>query len=148
MNFSLKRIATRCAPSNAILKSGYALLLALLLSDPATVKARAKLTHDSLAVATAFPSPHLDVAVFQVYKTAQFRVHFTHDHSSSVRLRLKDVNGVLLYDEVVTRSSYIRKFDLSALPDARYYFELQTSQERQVKEILLQTSATRTLVVL
>jgi hypothetical protein len=41
----------------------------------------------------------------------------------------------------------MRKFNLSELPDARYYVVVQTGSERQVKEVLVRTRATRSLTV-
>ncbi len=152
MKFSCNRTVARCKRRTPAAKWGHALLAALLLGTPATVAAgNPEPCHtparDNPAVAPASPSPSVDLVVFQVYNTATLRVHFAQRAATPVTLRLENERGTVLYREIVRGSVYVRKFDLSDLPDARYYVVLQAGGERQVKEVLIRTQATRSLTV-
>jgi hypothetical protein len=88
----------------------------------------------------------MDLIVYQVYNTPALRVQFAHG-AANVILRLENEQGELLYREVVHQPLYVRKFDLSQLPDARYYVVLQAGRQRQVKEVHVRTHASRSLTV-
>jgi hypothetical protein len=149
MKSLLKRIRNRCSPRNPIAKAGYIVLflLVFLLGELVTVQARINSSHGILARKDTFTAPRLAVAVHQIENTTVFRVNFTNGTASPVTIRLKNEKGELLFREVVNEPVYIRKFNMAALPDAHYYFELQNKEESQVKEIVLQTTSTRNLVI-
>ncbi len=144
MRFTSKRAVARRTPAA---RWGHALLAVLLLAAPATLPARTPEPRPLAAPAPASPSPRPDLIVYQVYNTPALRVQFAHRAATPVTLRLENEQGELLYREVVNRPLYVRKFDLSGLPDARYYVVLQAGRERQVKEVLIRTRATRSLTV-
>jgi hypothetical protein len=145
MKFLWMRTAARYARHQSFVAS--ALLLMSLSSAPASVEARTTPPRDAYAAADLPASPHFAARVFAVYGTAKCKVVFTRG-ASAVTVRLKDQSGQVLYEEVVTAPSYSRRFDLSELPNASYFFELQTPEERYVKAIQLNTQAARTLAVL
>jgi hypothetical protein len=145
MKFSWMRAAARYARRHSFV-SAAALLLTGLPSAPASVQARTTPPRDTYAAADLPASPHFAARVFVVYGTAKCKVVFTRG-ASAVTVRLKNQSGQVLHEEVVTAPSYSRRFDLSALPDARYFFELQTPEERYVRAIQLDTHASRTLAV-
>lgn len=147
MRFTSKRAAARCARRTPAARWGHALLAALLLAVPATTDARTPEPRPFAAPAPASPSPRPDLIVYQVYHTPALRVQFANHAATPVTLRLENEQGALLYREVVNRPLYVRKFDLSELPDARYYVVLQAGRERQVKEVLVRIRATRSLTV-
>jgi hypothetical protein len=145
MKFLWMRTAARYARRQSLV-SAAALLLTGLPSAPASVPARTTPAGDVYAAADLPASPHFAARVFAVYGTAKCKVVFTRG-ASAVTVRLKNQSGQVLYEEVVTAPSYSRRFDLSELPDARYFFELQTPEERYVRVIKLDTQASRTLAV-
>ena len=45
-------------------------------------------------------------------------------------LIIKDIDGITLYSEQIEKTgTYTKRFDLTNLPDAKYYFELDTQEE-------------------
>ncbi|MBD0255465.1 MAG: hypothetical protein ICV83_07070 [Cytophagales bacterium] len=149
-----KRAVARCARRTPAAKWGHALLAALLLAAPATLDARnpeprpvSAPGRPAPALASPSPSPRMDLIVYQVYNTPALRVQFAHGADTPVTLRLENEQGQLLYREVVARPLYVRKFDLSELPDARYYVVLQARGQRMVKQVQVSTRATRNLIV-
>jgi hypothetical protein len=142
-----KRAVARCARRTPAAKWGHALLAALLLAAPATLDARNPEPRNAAATAPASPSPRMDLIVYQVYNTPALRIQFAQGTDTPVTLRLENEQGVLLYREVVSRPLYVRKFDLSELPDARYYVVLQAKGERLVKQVQVSTRFTRSLTV-
>ena len=137
----------RCARRHPFVQFASALLVVLLLYTPAPVLASTTPATDSLAVAYAPDAPRFSATVFPIYQTAKCKVIFTRGDAAFVKVRLKNEAGQVLFEQVVTELAYTRRFDLSGLPDARYYFELQTPVERYVKEIQLKTQAFRALAV-
>ncbi len=147
-----KRAVARCARRTPAVKWGHALLAALLLTAPATLDARNPEPRPVAAPsrpvpALASPLPRMNLIVYQVHNTPALRIHFALGADTPVTLRLENEQGELLYREVVARPSYVRKFDLSELPDARYYVVLQARGERLVKEVQVSTHSTRNLTV-
>jgi hypothetical protein len=144
MKFLWMRTAARYARRHSFVAS--ALLLMGLPSAPASVPARTTPPLDAYAAADLPASPHFAARVFAVHGTAKCKVVFTRG-ASPVTVRLKNQSEQVLYEEVVTALSYSRRFDLSELPDAHYFFELQTPEERYVRVVQLNTQASRTLAV-
>ena len=144
---SLWMRTARCARRYPFVQSASALLLAILLHAPAPVQARTTPTTDSPAVTHASDFPGFSATVFPVYRTTKCKVIFTRGNAACVTIRLKNEAGQVLFTQVVTEPTYLRQFDLSKLPNARYYFELETLRERYVKEIWLEAKASRTLIV-
>ena len=144
---ALKRTVVRCARRTPAAKWGHALLAALLLTAPATLEARNPEPRPVAAPAPASPAPRMDLIAYQVYKTPALRIQFAQGMDTPVTLRLENERGELLYREVVSQPLYVRKFDLSELPDARYYVVLQAKGARLVKQVQVSTHATRSLIV-
>ncbi len=144
---ALKRAVARCARRTPAAQWGHALLAALLLTAPATLNARNPEPRNTAAPVPASPAPRMDLIVYQVYNTPALRIQFAQGTGAPVTLRLENEQGELLYREVVNRHLYVRKFDLSELPDARYYVVLQAKGERLIKQVQVSTRATRSLIV-
>jgi hypothetical protein len=141
MKFLWMRTAARYARRHSFVAS------ALLLMGLPSASVPARTTPPRDAYAADLPaSPHFAARVFAVHGTAKCKVVFTRG-ASAVTVRLKNQSEQVLYEEVVTAPSYSRRFDLSELPDARYFFELQTPEECYVRVIKLDTQASRTLAV-
>jgi hypothetical protein len=147
MNYRMKffrvQNASQCALRFPAVAFAFA-LPALLLSAPA--RGHTTPGHDSLSVARA-PAAGLLATVYRVYDTPKVIVLLRQRAGSTVMVRLEDGEGHLLFREVVSDQEYIRKFDLSGLPDAHYYVRLETGEGQLVKEITVQTQFTRQLVV-
>jgi hypothetical protein len=144
---ALKRAVARRARRTPAVTWGHALLAALLLAAPATLGARNPEPRHAAAPAPASPAPRMDLIVYQVYNMPALRIQFAHSADAPVTLRLENEQGELLYREVVNRPLYVRKFDLSELPDARYYVVLQAKGKNLVKEVQVSTRSTRSLTV-
>lgn len=58
---------------------------------------------------------------------------------------LKDEKGEVFHVEYVSKSgSFLKVFDLSALPDGSYYFEVVSGSEKMIKPFQISTKTTRT----
>jgi len=56
-----------------------------------------------------------------------------HNVKQGQQLVIKDYNGIVLYKELIANSgAYLKGFDLTALPNGNYYFELDKDTEVQI----------------
>lgn len=59
-------------------------------------------------------------------------------------LKIKDEAGIILYKEKINNSGYYSKsFDLSNLPDATYYFELDNANEIRIIPVVVENQKTK-----
>jgi hypothetical protein len=51
---------------------------------------------------------------------------FLNNHDGSSEVFIKDINGFQLYKVLIKDKEFLKKFDLSGLPDGEYYFEVNS----------------------
>lgn len=60
-------------------------------------------------------------------------------------IAIKDANGNVFHSEYVSKTeSFSKLYDLSALADGEYFFEVVTGKEKLVKNFQIATNVTRT----
>ena len=96
------------------------------------------------------PAPSgLTVIAYQVPETTKFKVHFQNPSGERVRIVLKNDRHESVYAEDVTNTKrgYIRKFDMKDMADGTYRFEVSSGQQKVTREIGLQTTLARSVLV-
>jgi len=125
--------------------AGIALAAFVQSASSAQILASAK-QPDPKAI-TAPASESLMVLAYQIPGTPKVKVHIHNLNGDKLSLRLKDANGNVIYTEIVSTANYIRRFNLEALPDGNYVFEVGNGAQRIQKFVDLQTVTARNMQV-
>jgi flagellar hook assembly protein FlgD len=97
------------------------------------------------------PTPSsLAATVYQLDNSLKFKLHFENSSDNDVNIKIRNSANQLVYTETVkgrNAKKYVRKFDLSTLPDGEYTFEVSNRTESFTKDIQLQTMSARSLAI-
>jgi hypothetical protein len=118
--------------------------LLLALSLPLTT-----LAHHHLLLAGPEKPKSFNVGMYQVQQSSRVSLAIAKPAPSRMTLLIRDVDGNILYREVVgkDKASYKRQFDLGPMGDGTYSFDFITNGEVVTKKVKLVTTQSQTIAL-
>lgn len=99
------------------------------------------------AAANAQPTATLRANVYPLRNSLKFRMHYENPQGGPVTLRIRNEKGQVEYEETVRNvPKYCRDFNLSALSDGTYTFEVSCRKEQCKQSYVIQTRNDRLVV--
>jgi len=90
------------------------------------------------------PAASLESAVFQLPDSMKFKAIVANPQSSKLIITIRNEKDEVVYSETIrNQKGYIRTFDLSAMTDGEYTFEIASNSQSQKKSFRIETTLAR-----